>query len=280
MRPELLTRIDIDQAAPYILDDEFWVQEKFDAERLLVRRSGQRVEGWNKQGQTTAVSPALTSALLSLTVTDFVLDGEFEPCDYKCWDLLRADHVDLTSYAYEDRYGILKAFSSCPFINVVPSWTTKDEKEAIIFELLCKGAEGVVFKSRLAPYKPGRAGQHFKLKFENTATVRVRSVDPIRARACIEMLGANGWQEVSGIKIRNGVVKPGDYIEVRYTTATANAHLVQPVFLRPRRDVSDEDCSTEQLKFTGRWAFLGETRGEKAEHDPDVTLDLRQSAKP
>ena len=262
MRPELLTRIDVDQAARYVLDDRFWVQEKWDAERLLVRRSGPKVQGWNKQGQTTAVAPALTSALLSLTVTDFILDGEYDPSGYNCWDLLLADRVDLTSFAYEDRYRILKAFSPCPFINVIPSWATKDEKEAVIFELLGRGSEGVVFKNRLAPYQPGRAGQHFKLKFENAATVRVRSVDPTRSSARIEMLDAGGWREVSGIKIEKGLVQAGDYIEVRYASASASKHILQPVFLRVRRDVSDEDCSTEQLKFTGRWASVAENRGE------------------
>jgi ATP-dependent DNA ligase len=260
MRPELLTRIDAGQAARYILDDRFWAQEKFDAERLLVWRSGQKVHGWNKQGRTTAIAPGLTSALLSLSVADFILDGEYEPAGYKCWDLLRADQEDLTPYTYEDRYGILKAFSPCPLINVVPSWTTADQKEAAIFELLRKSAEGVVFKDRLAPHQPGRAGQHFKLKFENSATVRVRSVDPTRNSARIEMLHAGGWIEVSGIKIENGLVQPGDYVEVRYTSASASNHILQPVLLRVRRDVSDEDCSTDQLKFTGRWAFVSKDR--------------------
>ena len=31
MRPELLTRIDVDAAVRYILDERFWVQEKWDA---------------------------------------------------------------------------------------------------------------------------------------------------------------------------------------------------------------------------------------------------------
>lgn len=254
MRPELLTRIGFHQAARYIVDDLFLLQEKYDAERLLVRRSGPQIQGWNKQGQTTAVGSALTSALLSLTASDFILDGEYEPPGYKCWDLLRADHVDLGSYAYEERYNVLKAFSQCPFITVIPTWTRKEEKERIIFELLRKGAEGVVFKNRLAQYQPGRAGQHFKLKFENTATVRVRSVDPNRDSARVEMLDGGLWLEVSGIKIQRGLVQPGDYVEVRYASASASKHLLQPVFLRVRRDVSDGDCSTDQLQFTGRWA--------------------------
>jgi ATP-dependent DNA ligase len=255
MQPELLTRIDVNQVARYVLDDRYWLQEKWDAERLLVKRSGQQFEGWNKQGQTTALAPALMSALLSLTVTDFILDGEYYPSGLKCWDLLRADHVDLTDYPYEGRYSILKTFSACPLIHVTPTWTERAEKERKIFELLQKGAEGVVFKDRRAPYRPGRAGQHFKLKFENTATVRVRSVDPSRNRARIEMLDADRWIEVSGIKVARGKVKPGDYIEVRYASASASKHLVQPVFRWVRHDVGNEDCSTEQLKFTGRWAL-------------------------
>jgi len=279
MRPELLTRIDVDAAVRYILDERFWVQEKWDAERLLVRRSGQQVQGWNKQGQATAVAPALTSALLSLTVNHFILDGEFEPSAYNCWDLLGADGEDLTRYAYGDRYRILKAFSPCPFINVISTWTTKDEKEAIIFELLRKGAEGVVFKNRLAPYQPGRAGQHFKLPFENGATVRVRSVDPTKNSARIEMLDAGIWIEVSGIKVEQGTVEPGDYIEVRYRSASASKHIVQPVFLRVRRDVSDDDCSTEQLKFTGRWASLAGAHSGEDHNDPDDERHLRQALK-
>jgi ATP-dependent DNA ligase len=219
----------------------------------------------------------LTSALLSLSVTNFVLDGEYERGSYNCWDLLRADHLDLTQYPYEERYGILRAFSPCPLINVIPTWTKKDEKERIVFELARKGAEGVVFKNRLASYQPGRAGQHYKLKFENSATVRVRSVDPTRSSARIEMLDAGRWHEVSGIKIEKGLVQAGNYIEVRYASATATQHILQPVFLRVRRDVCDEDCSTDQLKFTGRWAFVAQDRNKENDHDPENTGKMRES---
>ena len=264
MQPELLTRIrltmrggvpTLDEAARYIVDDRFWVQEKRDGERLMVRRCGQRLEGWNKQGQTIAVPSALTSALLSISVSDFVLDGEHEPSGYYCWDLLNADNVDLTGYAYGERYRVLQAFAPCRSIHVLTSWTNPDDKERIIFELLRDGAEGVVFKDTQAPYKAGRAGQHFKLKFEKSATVRIRSVDALRDRASIEMLDGQEWREVSGIRVQRGKVQPGDYIEVRYFSASPSRRLVQPVFIRLRSDVSDQDCSMDQLEFGGRWAL-------------------------
>ncbi|HEY6249607.1 MAG TPA: hypothetical protein VI685_06575 [Candidatus Angelobacter sp.] len=263
MQPELLTRIrptmrggvpTLDEAARFIVDDRFWLQQKRDGERLMVRRCGQHLEGWNKQGQTIAVPPALMSALLSVPVTDFILDGEHEVSGYYCWDLLRAENVDLTMYAYAERYRVLQAFAPCPYIDILPSWTTPQDKERIIFELLRNGAEGVVFKDTQAPYRPGRAGQHFKLKFEKSATVRIRSVDPLRDRATIEMRDGQEWREVSGIKVQKGKVRPGDYIEVRYFSASASKRLVQPVFIRVRCDVSDQDCSLDQLEFGGRWA--------------------------
>lgn len=209
-------------------------------------------------GQTTAVSPALMSALLCLTVTDFILDGEYEPAGYQCWDILAADGVDLQRFSYRDRYDVLEPFGACPLIKILPVWRTTAEKQEVIADLRQRRAEGIVFKDSTAPYVPGRSGQHYKLKFEKTATVRVRSVDPVRNRAQIEMLDGARWREVSGIKIQNGLVRAGDYIEVRYLSASENKRLVQPVFLRLRTDVCDSDCSTEQLEFSGRWASIGE----------------------
>ncbi len=269
MQPELLTRIRPtlhdgfpiwDDAVRFILDGRFWAQQKWDGERLMVRRVGQQIEGWNKQGQTTAIPPALTSALLSISVPKFTLDGEYDRSGYHCWDLLQADQEDLSLYPYGDRYRILQAFAGCPLLSILPSWTTSHDKERIVFELLESGAEGVVFKDSQAPYRPGRAGQHFKLKFEKSATARVRTIDPIRDRATIEMLDHDQWREVSGIKVKRDSVKPGDYIEVRYFSASESRRLVQPVFIRVRTDVSDHDCRLDQVDFSGRWSHLRDTK--------------------
>ncbi|MCU1304943.1 MAG: ATP-dependent ligase [Candidatus Sulfotelmatobacter sp.] len=265
MQPELLSRIlptpgellpGLAGAARFILADRFWAQQKWDGERLLVRRSGRQIEGWNKKGQTTAVDPALMSALLSISVHNFILDGEYEPSGYRCWDLLQAGDEDLRSWPYRDRYGVLKVFAPCPRISVLPVWRTSAEKERIVFELHSKRAEGVAFKDSLAPYRPGRAGQHYKLKFVKTATVRIRSIEDSRDSARIEMLDGLVWRDVSGIKVRQGSVKVGDFVEVRYSSASGNKCIQQPVFIRTRNDVSDQDCSVEQLEYSGRWAPL------------------------
>jgi hypothetical protein len=225
---------------------------------LLVRRLGRQIEGWNKQGQTTAVNAALMSALLSLSVDNCVLDCEHESNGerpgYYCWDLLLAQDTDLTEFAYAEHYRVLQAFAPCPLMTVLPTWTSSPEKERVILELLRSGAEGVAFKNREAPYRPGRAGQHFKLKFEKTATERVKEEDLDADSVRIEMLDGRQWREVCGVKVKRGTVRRGQVVEVRYLSATANQRLSQPTFLRVRYDVSEEDCSISQFEFGGRWA--------------------------
>ena len=265
MLPELLTRIPLivrqgvptlDEAARYIVSDRFWMQQKCDGERLVVRRRREHLEAWNKLGHAIPVPPKLKPALLAFPVSEFVLDGEYERSVYHCWDLFDAGGVDLATYGYGVRYRVLQTLGPSPFIQILPSWTKANEKERMGFELLRIGVEGVVFKDSEAPYKPGRAGQHFKLKFEKTATVRIQSVDPLRDRAVIEMLDGNDWREVSGIKVKRGTLNPGDFIEVRYLSASEGRRLVQPVFVRVRTDVSETDCSMDQIEFGGRWAHL------------------------
>lgn len=152
MLPELLTRINADEAARLVLDDHYWLQQKRDGVRLLVRRQGERIEGWNKQGRPTTVDAKLAAALLSLDVETFVLDGEFEKDHgYSCWDLLGADGVDLTETPYATRLGALKAFSACPLVHVLPAWTTPTERKRPF-------SNSTASTQRVSPSKIGKPG--------------------------------------------------------------------------------------------------------------------------
>ncbi len=253
MQPELLTEISPQQAAQRIVDSRFGLQEKRDGVRLLVKRHGKKFEGWNKKGQPTAVHPLLTSALCSLNVDDFTLDGEFESPHFYCWDLLSAQGTDLSDYRYGERYKILQVFRGCPSVTVLPCWTDEGDKERMVYEFRAQRAEGVVFKNLDAPYRPGRAHQHFKLKFHQSATTRVVQVDPLRDRVSLEMLDDNLWRTVCGLKVPNGTVRLGEFVEVRYLFGTRDKKLVQPVFLRVRDDACPEDCAFAQVKISKKW---------------------------
>jgi ATP-dependent DNA ligase len=254
MVPELLTAISAEEAARYVLDDRFWLQQKRDGVRLIVHRQGRQVEGWNKQGQPTAVDPALVSALLSINLESFTLDGEFEKQGgYHCWDLLSADGSDLREHPYSLRCEALRVFGACPLLHIVESWKMSAEKEAMIFEFHRQRAEGVAFKNSQAAYRPARSGQHFKLKFEKTATARVRDVDPVRDRVSVEMLDGDVWREVCGLKVPNGTLHVGQYVEVKYLYSTPDQRLVQPRFLTLRADVCQTDCLLSQVSCGGKW---------------------------
>jgi bifunctional non-homologous end joining protein LigD len=253
MQPELLTAITPEQAAKYIVDSRFGLQEKRDGVRLLVQRRDNQFEGWNKMGERTAVHPALISALLSFNVDDFILDGEFERPHFFCWDLLRAQGTDLSAYPYGVRYKVLEVFRGCPSVTVLPCWTDEPDKGRMVDEFRTRRAEGVVFKNLEAAYRAGRSHQHYKLKFHKTATARVLEVDPVRDRVSLAMRDGTSWRTVCGLKVPKGKVRPGEFVEVRYLTGTPGKKLVQPVFLRMREDVSEEDCGIEQVRMSNKW---------------------------
>jgi ATP-dependent DNA ligase len=199
------------------------------------------------------VHPLLISALCSLNVDEFMLDGEFESPHFYCWDLLSAQGIDLSVCAYGERYKILQVFRGCPAVTILPLWADEGDKERLLYEFHAQRAEGVVFKNLEASYRPGRAHQHFKLKFHQSATARVVEVDPLRDRVSLEMLDGDIWRTVCGLKVPKGTLRCGQFVEVRYLFGTRDKKLVQPVFLRVREDVSQEDCAFAQVKISKKW---------------------------
>ena len=253
MMPELLTPIALEQAERYVVDDRYWLQEKRDGVRLMVRKQDGQIEGWNRQGQPTSVHPALASRLRPIDIEEFVLDGEWEQSgNYCCWDLLQVQDRDLRGMEYSQRL-ISLVWSFVPTLDVLPSATSIEKKHELLSRLREQRAEGVVIKDSKAPYRPGRAGQHYKLKFQKTATARVREADPVRDRVSIEMLDGNVWREVCGLKVPNGTLRTGQFVEVRYLYGTPEKRLVQPCFLRIREDVADSDCALGQVQLGGKW---------------------------
>jgi bifunctional non-homologous end joining protein LigD len=253
-RPELLTVIEVQQAGAYVVNPLYAMQPKRDGKRLIVSARSGRVEVFNKLGERCDAPAWLTSSMPDVSV-----DGELEAARrrFVAFDLLDCAGQDLRPLAYSQRLAALDTIVQRGFLpeccQLIPTWRSAEEKERELFRAVAARWEGVVFKKLDAPYKPGRAGQHVKLKFVKMCTVRVSQVEPTSAR--IEMLdNGNGWQEVSGVSlIGRPRVRPGDFIEVKYLYATRerNGHpkLNQPVMLAVRDDVADLDCSTEQLVF-------------------------------
>jgi bifunctional non-homologous end joining protein LigD len=124
-------------------------------------------------------------------------------------------------------------------------------------EIYERGGEGVCFKDRLAIFQRGRAGQHFKLKFWETATCRVAD-KTLRSDAredkhsvALELCCDRGdWLPLGFVTIPQGRELPpiGAIVEVRYLYAQPTG-LYQPTFLGVRSDAREQDCTLAQLKW-------------------------------
>ena len=257
---ELLTAIELGEVAKYVLDPDYWLQDKRDGHRRMVEkhRDG-AILGVNRRGLTVPLPERLHAELKRLALRTFVLDGEIEEDRLVVFDLLDADG-DLRDERYADRFDRLLLELSrartlsgrgLEHISAVPTWRTQEEKETGLERLYADKAEGVVFKNTDAAYAPGRSGSHLKFKFTATCSARVRTVNKRRSVG-LELLDGDGtWIDTGNVSVpvSHEIPKAGSLVEVRYLYATAGRHLYQPVYLGPRTDIGEAECSLAQLKF-------------------------------
>lgn len=248
---ELLSPVEPHQALDLVRNPRYCMQVKEDGERLMVDTSfGARI-GFDRKNQITALSPALLDQLKDLP-DDCFLDGELVNGYYFPFDLLRCDGESIAGRSYAERLQLLAALP----IDVVPTWYD-DDKASTLLRLHEEGAEGVCFKDLLAAWQPGRAQQHYKLKFWESASCRVADKALRSDRrddkhsVALELLDADGaWRAMGFVTIPNSMALPrvGEIVEVRYLYAQADG-LYQGVFLAERRDLDYEDCRLAQLKW-------------------------------
>ncbi len=248
--PELLTDITLAQAGAYVVDPAYAMQRKYNGRRLMMSSQAGR-QAFNKRGEPCAAE------LLSALPASITVDGELLRNSYAIFDLLDCLEHDLRELPYSERFALLRQAVTSGAIElpkpcfIAETWYTVQDKEKNLLRAVKERWEGVVFKKLAAPYAPGRAGQHLRLKFIKSCTARVRAVEPRSAR--IEMSYQDRWIEVSGVSlVGRPTVQVGDFLEVKYLYATMQSgepHLYQPVMLHLRDDVADLDCRTEQLTF-------------------------------
>lgn len=253
---ELLTPIELGDVATYILNPAYWMQDKRDGHRRMVEKCEDgTIVGVNRRGITVPLPAPLHAELRSLALQQFILDGEIEGERLVVFDLLNADG-DMRQLPYSERFARLlrelsQASRSLPSVLPVPTWRSREEKEAGLAELYARKAEGVVFKSANARYAPGRSGSHFKFKFTATCSARVRTINGKRSVELELQDEAGAWQSVGNVSVSvsHEIPSAGSFVEVRYLYATAGRRLYQPVYLGVREDISETDCVLSQLKF-------------------------------
>jgi len=257
--PQLLNSIDEGEADHLIADDAWWAQEKFDGKRILIRKSGDTVEGINRKGLIVPLSKCIVDAVRGmLAAQSCVLDGEDVGDVYIVFDALERDGQDLRSMPYVQRYAAaVDLADGCidNFVRYAPVATEPKAKRAMLAQLRDSRREGIIFKRHDAPYatgRPARGGPQLKLKFVSSCSCIVAGANGSRRSVRLELLDFSGRRVGVGnvtIPANHDIPCAGQIVEVQYLYAYVGGALYQPVYRGRRDDLRQVDCVISQLKF-------------------------------
>ena len=253
---QLLNPIGEDQAEKLIADPAWWLQEKHDGRRLLIRKLGNAITGINRLGLAVALPQTLLDDAAACP-EDVILDGEAVGDTLQVFDALLIGDDEIGGLRYTERHlrlmNLLASFQHRNIQLVETAFTTA-QKAGMFAQLRKRNAEGVVFKHTDAPYiagRPASSGTQLKYKFCETASF---IVGKINAKRSVSLLLFDGDKiKAAGnatIPPNHEVPTTGQVVECRYLYAYRESGCIyQPVYLGVRDDLTEEECTTEQLKY-------------------------------
>jgi DNA ligase-1 len=184
------------------LGGEAALEYKFDGARVQAHKSGDEVRIYSRSANDVGVAiPEIVAAVRALPARELILDGEVLSLDAEgrpqpfqvsmrrfgrkvnvdelqrelpmtpfWFDLLYLDGASLLDTPQARRFGELARLT--PSENLVPHLETEnlDRAEAFLHQALASGNEGVMAKSRHAPYAAGARGQSW-LKIKQARTL-------------------------------------------------------------------------------------------------------------
>jgi bifunctional non-homologous end joining protein LigD len=252
---QLLNPITDSQLEELLFHPDYWMQEKLDGRRLILKKQGHDITGINRLGFPTAVPESIAHSA-SQYRHDFILDGEAMGDHYHAFDLLTIGPEDMRPLGFSVRYfrlrDMLRSFDH-PFIHEVEAFVAPGLMP-IFTRLRTEGKEGVVFKNKNAPYIPGRpnsGGTQLKFKFFETASFIVTKVNDKRSVMLI-LFDGDKVRPAGNVTIppNHDIPNPGDVVDCRYLYAfKESGSIYQPVFLGVRDDIQHTECTTAQLKY-------------------------------
>lgn len=256
LRPQLCNPIEDDEVIAEVLtDNEYWMEEKLDGKRILLRKIAGGVQGVNRKGLVVGLPQPVVKAAEAYDES-FVLDGECVGDALHVFDLLAFDGESLLTRPFSERRNKLEQLLLIddPHLVIVETAKTTVAKTQKYIALRQARKEGVVFKRHDAPYKAGRSasgGAWLKYKFTTTGSFIVCRVNPGKRSVGLEVRDGTRGVEIGNVTIpvNAGVPKLGAIVEVRYLYAFKGGSLFQPVYLGLRDDLSPRDCSMRQLKY-------------------------------
>ena len=254
--PQLLNPIEEAQIEKFIADAYYWMQEKWDGRRLLIRKQDNIITGINKLGLAVDLPETLHKDAMNCCV-DFILDGEVIGDMICAFDVLLIGDDEIGGCRYTERHlrlmNLLASFQH-PHIQLVETHFTQAQKKEAFDQLKAENAEGVVFKHIDAPYisgRPNTGGPQLKFKFCETASFIIGKVNAKRSVSLMLYAGKN-LTTAGNVTIPSNkeIPKQGEIVECRYLYAfKESGSIYQPVYLGTRDDVAEQECTTAQLKY-------------------------------
>lgn len=270
--PELLEEVVNGDHLKYVNDPAYIMQDKSDGvSRGVVKGATGEIFGINKRGLPVPLPAEIVKELSRLPLNAFQIDAELVGTKLVCRDILVADG-DISWLPYEHRLlelALIVSAHKFRYIEVVETWVDNQKPDAIA-KARADRREGVVFKLRSAPYRPGRNGQHKKYKFIKTLSA-IAGPPKINGKESVDLFlykSADQFATDVGVamatggdvpcnQVRCGTVsligKPkvneGDIVEVAYLYAQASGLLSQARLLHVRTDVDAKECTTAQLIY-------------------------------
>jgi ATP-dependent DNA ligase len=249
--PELLEPIAENETNRYLQDDQYSLEEKFDGTRLSVNLDADVCAAYNRLGGFIPVPVEVEKAVRALGCGNIWLDGEFEFGKFVIYDLLQFEGEDYREHAQSYRRQQLeRLIVDGAFIRLSREFLGTADKTAALAMFRKRGIEGVVFKHRRKPYMPGKVGVNRKLKFWESATVRVgpKTKNDSAHSFGVEVLDAGVWKNVGNVTCKGQIPTDGTFRECKYLYVGAGGRLYQPEDLGERTDVTDADCDAAKLK--------------------------------
>jgi bifunctional non-homologous end joining protein LigD len=256
--PQLLNSIDEESFSGCISNDAWMLQEKFDGQRLILRKNSDGVCGINRDGLMIAVPTAFEEMLNALPCKNCVIDGEWLGERYAAFDIMEIDGVDLRPLGSKQRKDkldqTLALVDRSIFLHVLTAYDSA-AKQALHDMVKAANGEGVVAKKIDSTYcvgRPNSGGDQLKRKFVESATVLVSGLHATKRSISVSVSDDTGTMvEIGNVTIPANHALPakGDIVEVHYLYAYKGGSLYQPVYKGPRVDQTLSGCNLAQLKY-------------------------------
>lgn len=250
-----------------ILSPTYCMQQKIDGRRLIIAKSSQGISCYNKRYEPTVAPKWLLDAVDALPDGSWTFDGELTDDAYHIFDIPTMPGTEDRELPFDERQLMLRVVMKGwrhPQIHRIETWFDPHEKFMQLLHLRKVGAEGVVLRPRES--SPYFRGQIYKYKFYQSVDAIVTGLRVDGKEAITVAVHHNGQLRDIGkakvdLQTQDSMSTFTTVVEIRHRglgkTIEDGGKMIEPVFMRVRKDKPPYSCSSDQLTVRGEatgWA--------------------------